>query len=95
MKIVLGCPYITKTSEKSRVCCDISGILNMSLWYEVDRNYEQYLCTERIDAFIRETLELIRKKKKHVPIGSRTAGVLKIIKNGFKRGNPVQITYRP
>ena len=47
------------------------------------------------DAFIRETLELMKQKHIKIPLSVRIAGIKKIIKNKGKRGNPLQTSYRP
>ena len=46
-------PYIKRTGNKSRLCSDISwGDRIRTLWFEVEREYEECLCTERIDSFL-------------------------------------------
>ena len=46
-------PYIKRTGNKSRLCSDISwGDRSRTLWFEVEREYEECLCTERIDSFL-------------------------------------------
>jgi hypothetical protein len=53
MKITIGAPYIMCTGGGYSLCSDIEGINNsFTLWYEVDEEYKQYLCTERADAFL-------------------------------------------
>lgn len=46
------------------------------------------------DVFIREIKELLKKNRRVPPRGARIAGLIKIIKHGFKRGNPLAYTYR-
>ena len=50
--IKLESQYITQVDDKSRLNFDytVDGVKS-TLWFEVDREYEQYLCTERCDAF--------------------------------------------
>jgi hypothetical protein len=46
-------PYIKRIGNKSRLCSDISwGDRSRTLWFEVEREYEECLCTERIDSFV-------------------------------------------
>lgn len=46
-------PYIKSIDNKSRIYCDIfvDSVLR-SVWFEVDREYEKYLCIERSDAYL-------------------------------------------
>lgn len=55
--IYLGCPYIEKTEDRVRICLDVScNIMDnneeKTIWFEIDRSYEQYLYTDRVDAFL-------------------------------------------
>lgn len=55
--IRIGNPRIEKTSTGIRLVADIEkqeerGTLETSLWYEVSEEYGQYLCDDRIDAFV-------------------------------------------
>ncbi len=46
-------PYIEKNGAKSRCCCDIAvDGEKKNVWFEVDSEYEKYLCTERSDAYV-------------------------------------------
>lgn len=65
--------------------------------YRKDRNYYWgYLVFKgKKDTFVKETFELMKNKKIKFPLSARIAGIKKIIKKGFKRGNPIQYTYRP
>ena len=46
-------PYIKRIGNKSRLCSDISwGDRSRTLWFEVESEYEECLCTERIDSFL-------------------------------------------
>ena len=47
------------------------------------------------NVYTRETLDVIKKNGRKVPKGARIAGMIKIIKNGFKRENPLAKSYRP
>lgn len=56
-EIRIGQPYIETVmgrgnQGKVRLCADISGIINMTLWYEVEDKFREYLCVERVDAFL-------------------------------------------
>ena len=46
-------PFISQIGDKSRLNCDIliEGE-KRTLWIEVDKEYEKYLCTERCDAYV-------------------------------------------
>ena len=45
--------HIKRIGDKSRLCSDISwGDRNRTLWFEVEREYEECLCSERIDGFL-------------------------------------------
>ena len=49
----IGQPYIKKTGDKSRLCSDVSWReRKRTLWYEVDNEFEDCLCHERIDGFL-------------------------------------------
>ncbi len=52
--LFIGSPYIERKADKSRLVCDIEidDKETRSVWFEVDREYEQYLCTERSDAYV-------------------------------------------
>ena len=51
--ITVNKPYITKSGSRSRCNCDISvDGENRTVWFEVDEAYEQYLVTERADAYV-------------------------------------------
>ena len=46
-------PYIKRMDRKSRIYCDIFVDDDCrSVWFEVDKQYEKYLCTERSDAYL-------------------------------------------
>jgi hypothetical protein len=49
----IGKPYIKPLHDKSRLCADIrwSG-RSRTIWFEVDREYEPFLCTQRVDGFL-------------------------------------------
>lgn len=53
-KIYIEKPYIEKMKDKSRLCarCHIDNFINEVVWYEVDSEWERYLCYERADAFV-------------------------------------------
>lgn len=45
--------WIENTEEFSRCCCDISVDQDKrNVWFQVDREYGQYLCAERADAYV-------------------------------------------
>lgn len=53
-KIYIEKPYIEKNKDKCRLCarCHIDNFMEEVVWYEVDGEWEEYLCYERADAFI-------------------------------------------
>lgn len=59
MELKICRPYIINMHDKSRLCADI--IINSTdtrtLYYEVNKEYEPYLCTERSDAFLLSLLQ--------------------------------------
>lgn len=65
--------------------------------YRKDRDYYWgYLSFKgKKDQYVAETLNLFKKQKRHFPLSARIAGFRKWVKNGFKRGNPLQYDYRP
>jgi len=54
MEIRIGSPYISlRDNGKVVLITEISGADKaFTLWYEVEKEYEQYLCPERSDAFL-------------------------------------------
>jgi hypothetical protein len=49
----IGDVYIKRIGDKSRLCSNISwGDRNRTLWFEVESEYEECLCTEKIDCFL-------------------------------------------
>lgn len=51
--IKIGVPYIEKGEEYSKLNCDvIIGEKENKIWLEVDKIYNDYLCTERWDAYV-------------------------------------------
>ena len=51
--IIINKPYIEIHNGKARCNCDI--IFNKekkTLWFEVEKKYSEYLCTERADAYL-------------------------------------------
>lgn len=51
--ICIGNPYIKRNENKSRVCSDITiDDINYEMYFEVDSEYEEFLCFERADAFL-------------------------------------------
>lgn len=53
-KIFIEKPYIEKIKNKSRLCarCQIDNFIDEVVWYEVDSEWDKYLCFERADAFV-------------------------------------------
>jgi len=46
-------PYTKKIGDRSRLCSDIAwGDRSRTLWFEVENEYEECFCTERIDGFL-------------------------------------------
>lgn len=62
--IHIGTPYITNINGKSRLNSDfdVDGIIN-TIWFEVESNYEEYLCYERSDAFVIAVLNYAMRNK--------------------------------
>lgn len=51
--IKIGVPYIEKGEEYSKLNCNvIIGEKENKIWLEVDKIYNDYLCTERCDAYV-------------------------------------------
>jgi len=49
----IGEAYIKRIGDKSRLCSNISwGDRTRTLWFEVESEYDECLCTERIDGFL-------------------------------------------
>lgn len=49
----IGEAYIKRIGDKSRLCSNISwGDRSRTLWFEVESEYDECLCTERIDGFL-------------------------------------------
>lgn len=75
---------------------DFGKIFDVDSYYSNKDYYWGYLFFKgKKDAFIKETLELMKEKKVHIPLSARIAGIKKIIMNKGKRGNPLQTSYRP
>jgi hypothetical protein len=73
-----------------------SSIFDVGAYRKNPNYYLGYLSFKgKKDAYVAETLNLIKNTGKHFPICARIAGIKKLIKNGFKRGNPLQYDYRP
>lgn len=51
--IYIGVPKIESNGDKSRIVCDIfiEGV-KKNIWFEVEKKYEKYLCTERADGYL-------------------------------------------
>lgn len=47
-------PYIENKNDKSRLCCKIieNDKREYLAWFEVDKQYEKYLCVEKLDGFV-------------------------------------------
>ncbi|WP_042221721.1 hypothetical protein [Oceanobacillus manasiensis] len=51
--VIIEEPYIKRNGEYSRLCADVFiDNKKYEMFYEVENEYEKYLCTERIDAFL-------------------------------------------
>ena len=49
----IGEPYVKRTGDKSRLCSNIRwGDRTRTLWFEVESEYDECLCAERIDGFL-------------------------------------------
>lgn len=52
-KLVIGKPYIIDyPGNKARLCADITVDETKTLYYEVDKEYKEFLCDDRADAFL-------------------------------------------
>ncbi len=95
----------SKCSKCTRTMIDLYVYGKLDLFrdiFDVDafnRNKDYYLgylvFKGKKDHYVAETLEAFRKKKIKFPISARFAGLMKLFKNGFNRGNPLQFTYKP
>lgn len=53
MEVLIEKPYIEENDKCTRVVANIKGLeKEYKIWYEVDNSYKEFLCTERVDAFI-------------------------------------------
>ena len=51
--MVIGKPYVIDSENgKVRLCADITLDEKRTLYYEVDKEYKQFLCEDRLDAFL-------------------------------------------
>lgn len=51
--LIIGEPYIRREKGKSKLCSLLREDDNTyEMWFEVEQEYEKWLCTERIDAFV-------------------------------------------
>lgn len=57
-EIHIGKPYITEKDNCVQLCADITRPAGeFTYWFEFPKEYEQYLCTERSNAFVLAVLE--------------------------------------
>ena len=60
---------IEDQNDKSKLCADIRYNGNITtLWYEVDKEYKKFLCTERADAFLVALLLFAMEKNENINI---------------------------
>lgn len=51
--MILGIPEIIENEKTSRLVCNVTvGEEVREIWFEVEKEYEQYLCADRLDAFV-------------------------------------------
>lgn len=67
--IVISKPYIEKNGDLSRLCSEIliDGKAS-TIWYEVEKEYEAFLCYEKADAFLVGLLPLAMAFKHNIEI---------------------------
>lgn len=65
--LFIGEPYIAQNGDRSRLVCDIeiNRRETRTVWFEVDREYEKYLCTERSDAYVIGLLNWAMRGTRH------------------------------
>ncbi len=57
-EIIIGKPYLSDRGEYVRLCADMKRPAgDFTFWFEVSREYKEYLCTERSNAFVLAVLE--------------------------------------
>ena len=57
-EIYIGKPYLTNNGEFVRLCADLKRPAgDFTFWFEVPKEYGQYLCTERSNSFVLAILE--------------------------------------
>lgn len=100
-KIIIGLPYIKETETKSKLCAEIQwGEYTKTLYFEVDKQYGKYLCTERSDAFLSGLLitamangyDIVSK----APVSARlyyqfTSYLIPIVSQSYKYLNKIDI----
>lgn len=82
---------------------DVSGMLDrfdkvfhVELFKKKPLYYWGYVFyKEKHGVYIDGTLAMAKEAGYKIPLGSRICGLIKIIKNGFRRTNPYQYTFRP
>lgn len=73
-EILLEKPYIQKHGDKSRLCCQMTEEGKSSeIWYEVSCEYEEFLCAERMDAFVVAILPYAMYHKKDLRVQGTTS----------------------
>lgn len=59
----IGKPYLTNTETHTRLCADVSRDGEVkTLWFEVQKEFEKFLCPERSDAFVVGLLHYAMRK---------------------------------
>ena len=65
--LTISRPYIRTRGTKSRLCADVTWPgRSRTIWFEVDGEYEPFLCAERADAFLVALLPFAMLKGYHV-----------------------------
>lgn len=76
-EIILEKPYIQKVGNQSRLCCRMIEEGKASeIWYEVNCVYEEFLCVERMDAFVAAMLPYAMYHKKNLRVMGTTSSKL-------------------
>ena len=100
--ILKNCSRCSKCT-RTMIQLDLAGkldhfndIFNVKAYRDDPDYYLGYLIFKgKSDDFVAETLEKFKELNKPFPISARIAGFKKWVNNGFKRGNPMQYSYRP
>lgn len=65
--IIIHVPSVVKKDGKARIVCDIEYDKNVrNVWFEVDEEYAEFLCTERSDAYVVGLLNLAMREGRDI-----------------------------